>query len=295
MRARRRRDLPGLLRRRRLARVRRLRRAAAGRPLRGRRHEARAPLEAGLRAAALLLLRAGRADPGVACRSGCTSCSARTSGRACASPTSSPTTTACASGSSARSRRGSTSTRCRSRSATAATSSSAARARWRADDHLSLVARMRRDQIRRLEAEGIAHGRGARARAGDDARPPTMAPRTFETLRDQAAMQVAARTDGHTWKVLAAGAGARVRAAAAAERRRPLLRHRGRPVLGARPRARVPLGDRRHRGRVPAVLGARPRAGAAGRRGRDRPDPRAPRRRPARCTSTTTPPTRSPR
>ena len=31
-----------------------------------------------------------------------------------------------------------------------------------------------------------------------------MAPRTFETLRDQAAMQVAARTDGHAWKVLPA-------------------------------------------------------------------------------------------
>src|SRR5439155_25954226 len=28
--------------------------------------------------------------------------------------------------------------------------------RWRADDHLSLVARMRRDQVRRLEGEGIA-------------------------------------------------------------------------------------------------------------------------------------------
>src|SRR5712691_6225264 len=74
-------------------------------------------------------------------------------------------------------------------------------ARWRADDHLSLVARMGRSQVRRLEAEGVATVE-AFAHALDEARPTTMAPRTFETLRDQAAMQVAARTSGHTWKVL---------------------------------------------------------------------------------------------
>src|SRR4029077_11480465 len=38
------------------------------------------------------------------------------------------------------------------------------------------------------------------AQASDEARPPTMAPRTFETLRDQAAMQVAARANGHAWE-----------------------------------------------------------------------------------------------
>jgi predicted RecB family nuclease len=74
-------------------------------------------------------------------------------------------------------------------------------ARWRADDHLSLVARMRRDQTRRFEAEGIRTV-DELARAGDEARPPSMPPRTFETLRDQAAMQVAARAGGHAWKVL---------------------------------------------------------------------------------------------
>jgi predicted RecB family nuclease len=73
--------------------------------------------------------------------------------------------------------------------------------RWRSDDHLSLVARMGRDQVRRLEREGITTV-AALGRAPDDARPPMMAPRTFETLRDQAAMQFAARTDGHSWKVL---------------------------------------------------------------------------------------------
>ena len=73
--------------------------------------------------------------------------------------------------------------------------------RWCADDHLSLVARMRHDQILPLEGHGIATV-AQFAHAPDDARPPTMAPRTFETLRDQAAMQVAARASGHTWKVL---------------------------------------------------------------------------------------------
>jgi predicted RecB family nuclease len=73
--------------------------------------------------------------------------------------------------------------------------------RWREDDHLSLVARMRGDQIVRLEGQGIATV-AQFAGAPDEARPPTMAPRTFETLRDQAAMQVAARTSGPAWKVL---------------------------------------------------------------------------------------------
>jgi predicted RecB family nuclease len=73
--------------------------------------------------------------------------------------------------------------------------------RWRKDDHLSLVARMGRDQVIRLEKEGIATVVQF-ARASDAVRPPTMAPRTFETLRDQAAMQVAARGNDHAWKVL---------------------------------------------------------------------------------------------
>jgi predicted RecB family nuclease len=75
-------------------------------------------------------------------------------------------------------------------------------ARWRADDHLSLVARMRRDQTRRLEERGIATV-AALARAADDARPPQIPPRSFETLRDQAAMQVAARaTQHHEYRAL---------------------------------------------------------------------------------------------
>ncbi|MDQ2909662.1 MAG: TM0106 family RecB-like putative nuclease, partial [Actinomycetota bacterium] len=73
--------------------------------------------------------------------------------------------------------------------------------RWREDDHLSLVARMGRGQIQRLESQGITTV-AQFAHAPDDARPMTMAPRTFETLRDQAAMQLAARANGHAWKVL---------------------------------------------------------------------------------------------
>ena len=73
--------------------------------------------------------------------------------------------------------------------------------RWIADDHLSLVARMGRLQVRRLEADGITRVEDL-AHAPDEARPPTMAPRTYETLRDQAAMQVAARSHPHAWKVL---------------------------------------------------------------------------------------------
>ena len=62
------RHLPAVPQRRELARVRGLPRTAARRAVRAGRHEARAVGEAGARAAALLLRRAGRADPGRARR-----------------------------------------------------------------------------------------------------------------------------------------------------------------------------------------------------------------------------------
>ena len=73
------------------------------------------------------------------------------------------------------------------------------------------VARGRSPEPRRADAArpgSAARSAGHRDRGGtrprtDEARPPAMAPRTYETLRDQAAMQVAARTGGHAWKVLA--------------------------------------------------------------------------------------------
>jgi predicted RecB family nuclease len=60
------------------------------------------------------------------------------------------------------------------------------------DDHLSLVARIRRDQIRRLEADGIAT---MAELAGGAVRPFGMEERTFANLQAQAALQVAGRRD----------------------------------------------------------------------------------------------------
>ena len=286
-------DLPGLLRRRRLARLRRLRRAAAGRPLRGRGHEARAPREAGVRAAALLLLRADRADPGplpermhvvLGTRereslrvADFLAYYRRVRERFVAAVASA----------------GTDATRCRSRLRRSATSSSAASTLARATTTSASSRGMRRDQIARLDAAGIATlaqlaERGRRRRARRDGAA------TFEKLRDQAALQLAARTDAHTWKVLDARAGARLRAAAAAERRRPLLRHRGRPVLGARPRARVPVRRRRRaRGDVPTRSGRTTATRSAAPSRASSTSSASARAASRRCTSTTTPRTRS--
>ena len=216
---------------------------------------------------------------GVACRSGCTSCSGRTSGRASASPTSSPTTTACASGSSRAVEAG-------------------------IDVYPLPVSFCDRCDFQSALREPLARGRPPQPRRADAARPGAAARggghRDRRRARARAGRGAAAR-DGRRARSRRSATRRRCRSRRARtvtrgrcsppepargfellpppSARRPLLRHRGRPVLGARPRARVPLGDRRHGGRVHAVLGARPRAGAAGGRGRDRPDPRAPRRR----------------
>jgi uncharacterized protein len=63
------------------------------------------------------------------------------------------------------------------------------------DDHLSLVARIRGDQIRKLEAQGITK-LATLAAAADDERPRGMEPSTFANLRAQAALQHGARTTG---------------------------------------------------------------------------------------------------
>ena len=57
-----------------------------------------------------------------------------------------------------------------------------------ADDHLSLVARIRRDQIAKLEDHGIGT-LAALASAPDDARPKRMQPESFDNLRSQAREQ----------------------------------------------------------------------------------------------------------
>lgn len=79
--------------------------------------------------------------------------------------------------------------------------------RWQREDHLVLVAGIRRDQAMRLRAAGIA------TLAGLAATPPAtsvpqVAAHTFETLRDQAGLQLHRRTTGDlTWNLLPAEAG----------------------------------------------------------------------------------------
>ncbi len=63
------------------------------------------------------------------------------------------------------------------------------------DDHLSLVAWIRRDQIQKLEAHGIVR-LGDLAAANDDRRPNGMSPEIFTKLRRQASLQLRGRTTG---------------------------------------------------------------------------------------------------
>ncbi|MBV9057365.1 MAG: TM0106 family RecB-like putative nuclease [Candidatus Eremiobacteraeota bacterium] len=63
------------------------------------------------------------------------------------------------------------------------------------DDHLSLVAWIRRDQIQKLETAGVARVADL-AVAGDDRRPNGMSPEIFTKLRRQADLQVRGRTTG---------------------------------------------------------------------------------------------------
>lgn len=65
----------------------------------------------------------------------------------------------------------------------------------RTDDHLSLVAWIRRDQIAKFEGAGIERV-AQLAAAGDDVRPGGMNPEVFTKLRRQAALQVTARANG---------------------------------------------------------------------------------------------------
>jgi predicted RecB family nuclease len=69
------------------------------------------------------------------------------------------------------------------------------------DDHLSGVANMRRTQIARLRDVGITRTVEL-AEASDAGKPPKMGRDTFERLRAQAALQVAAREAGHRYELL---------------------------------------------------------------------------------------------
>lgn len=80
-------------------------------------------------------------------------------------------------------------------------------ARWEAEDHLVQVANVRRDQVSRLRDAGLPT-LAALARCGPDAPVSRMAAHTFETLRDQAALQLHRRTTGRLdWHALDADPG----------------------------------------------------------------------------------------
>lgn len=70
-----------------------------------------------------------------------------------------------------------------------------------ADDHLSLVAGMRNDQIRKLESAGITRVVHL-AHASSDARPSRMEPASFAKLQKQANLQVRGREHGRIHELL---------------------------------------------------------------------------------------------
>ena len=79
-------------------------------------------------------------------------------------------------------------------------------AEWEAADHLSLVANIRGNQMRRLRATGVETA-AALAALPEDQRIPGLAPKTFVKLQSQALLQVQARKDGRKLVVLEAPAG----------------------------------------------------------------------------------------
>jgi uncharacterized protein len=73
--------------------------------------------------------------------------------------------------------------------------------RWRQEDHLVLIAGIRREQVTRLRSAGI--GTLTQLAQAPDGRVDCVAPRTFETLRDQAGLQLHRRTTGDlVWHLL---------------------------------------------------------------------------------------------
>jgi predicted RecB family nuclease len=75
-------------------------------------------------------------------------------------------------------------------------------AQWERDDHLTLVARLGRNQVPRLNGAGIAT-LAELATAPPDTDVPRMTHSTFEALHEQAALQYAARLTGeHAYRLL---------------------------------------------------------------------------------------------
>jgi predicted RecB family nuclease len=75
------------------------------------------------------------------------------------------------------------------------------KAQRESDDHLSLVAWMRRDQIERLNKRSIRSVVDLAA-ARDEDRPADMNPETFAKLRRQATLQVRGRTEGPLYELI---------------------------------------------------------------------------------------------
>ena len=73
--------------------------------------------------------------------------------------------------------------------------------RWAADDHLLLVANISRSQIERLQASNI-ETLAALGETPAGTAVPRLAATTFETLRHQASLQLAARTGPHRYELL---------------------------------------------------------------------------------------------
>ena len=81
------------------------------------------------------------------------------------------------------------------------------KSRWIADDHLVQVAGVRRDQVERLRDAGLPT-MTALGRADPETNVPRVARHSFDTLRDQAALQVERRTTGRLdWHAIACDAG----------------------------------------------------------------------------------------
>ena len=166
------------------------------------------------------------------------------------------------------------------------------------DDHLSLVAGHAADAAR--AARTTPGSRPSPSSAELDptsARSTASAPSSSPSAAQQAALQLETRETGEPALTLLEPERNRGFARLPEpQRRRRLLRPRGRPVLRRRPRVPVGVRHRRpRRARVPRLVGARPRRGARGVRALRRLRRRAPRASGPTSTSTTTRTTRSPR
>ena len=237
------------------------------------RHQARAQREAGGRAPARLVRGRDRRDPGAARRSECTSCSAPARSRPIGRPMSTPTCASHSSGCARTSSSGPRHIRGRASTARAATSSRSAASAGSSDDHLTRVASIRRDQIGKLATVDVDDADGSRRGAG---RPSPFVDSRRRWSRSSAIRPPFSSTATASGELTLPPARARGAARARApSRRRPpgdvFFDMEGDPFYDPACGLEFLFGvlwreaDGTHD--VPAVLGARPRRGAARVRG----------------------------